>query len=131
MTASTAAFSLTPAFISLASHSSMAAPLARWAATARRALARAFTATAVEGVVQSGTEERDNRVTAVFLIGRQGGHTAHPCSMTRSPVGTRSNLQAACADGGGECTAIGSLGTEGVVGGHAALPAHRRVLRAG
>lgn len=47
-----------------------------------------------EGVVQSGTEERDNRVTAVFLIGRQGGHTAHPCSMTRSPVGTRSNLQA-------------------------------------
>jgi hypothetical protein len=46
-------------------------------------------------LVQSGTKERDDCVTVVFLIGRQRALTVHPASMTRSPLARGVKLSAA------------------------------------
>jgi hypothetical protein len=91
MTASTAAFSLTPGIqISLASHSPIDAPRAKWAATARRALARASTASAAQsGWVWPGAQEHHDCVTTVLIIGRWGAPAAQLSSMTGPSGGHR------------------------------------------
>jgi NADPH-dependent ferric siderophore reductase len=91
MTASTAAFSLTPGIqVSLASHSSIDAPRARWAATARPGARQSvYGKGGRKWPIRPGAQERHDCVTTVFIIERRGAPAVHLPSMTGPSGGHR------------------------------------------